>query len=637
MPVSTTEDETPFDAYRERVDRPLSRLFRTYGTDRLGWFTAGMVANFIARIATLVPPLLLGVAIDAIFIGEEPFSLPLIPDGWLPTTEAGQFEFVIAAIALAFLATALFTWIYGVTANLFAHGVMHAVRVDCFTKMQNLDMSFFDDKQTGEVMAVLNNDTQNLERFLDDALMNSMRLLVMVAGIAFVLFYLNWQLAFVTLFAIPAMFLFTLWFMRTVEPRYVRQRSAVANLNTRLENSIAGVNLTKASASEGFEIGRVRRASKRLFDDTMAVLKLSYVYRPGMELLAGLAFAGTFLVGGLWLINDAAPGPLTGTLTVGEFVVFLFLTQRIVDPLAEVSNIVDQYENAKASSERVFGLMDISTGVEDPPDPKPFDDPDGHVSFDDVSFSYDSALTDGESETVLQDFDFEAEPGEMVALVGPTGAGKSTALKLAMRLYDVDEGAVSIDGTDIRDIRLEDLRSAIGYVSQDTFLFDGTISDNIRYGTFDADRTEIEEAARVAQAHEFIEELPDGYETRVGERGVKLSGGQRQRIAIARTVLADPPILILDEATSAVDTETELAIQKSIEAITENRTTLAIAHRLSTIQDADEILVLSDGEIIERGDHEELIAEEGQYASLWSVQAGSLEFEQRAELLEGDD
>lgn len=595
-----------------------------------------MVANFVARVATLVPPLLLGIAIDSIFVGEEQFSIPVVPDAWLPAGELAQFQFAVTAIAVAFVVTALFTWVYGVAANLFAHGVMHAVRVDCFQKMQALDMAFFDDKQTGEVMAVLNNDTQNLERFLDDALMNSMRLLVMVAGIAAVLFYLNWQLAFVTLFAVPAMFLFTLWFMRAVEPRYVRQRSAVGNLNTRLENSIAGIDLTKASASEQFEIGRVRTASKRLFDDTMAVLKLSYLYRPGMELLAGLAFAATFLVGGIWLVNGTAPGPLTGSLSVGDFVVFLFMTQRIVAPLAEVSNIVDQYENAKASSERVFGLMDISTGVDDPEDPVEIGPVDGSVSYEGVNFSYDSELVEDESETVLKDISFEAEPGEMVALVGPTGAGKSTALKLLLRLYDVDDGEIQIDGTDIRDLRLSGLRSAIGYVGQDTFLFDGTIADNIRYGTFDASTEAVQEAARVAQADEFISELPDGYDTRVGERGVKLSGGQRQRIAIARTVLADPPVLILDEATSAVDTETELAIQQSVEAITEDRTTLAIAHRLSTIRDADEILVMEQGEIVERGDHDTLLDREGRYASLWNVQAGHVDFERRGELISDD-
>ncbi|MFC7239955.1 ABC transporter ATP-binding protein [Saliphagus sp. GCM10025317] len=649
------EDETPFDAYREHVDRPLWRLFREYGPGRLSWFSVGMVANFLARMASLVPPLVLGAAIDAIFTeGGGTYSLPVVPDAWLPTESLEQFWFSITAIAGAFVAVAFFTWIYGVSANLFAHSVMHAVRVDCFRKMQNLDMTFFDDKQTGEVMAVLNNDTQNLERFLDNALMNSARLLVMVGGIAGVLFYLNWQLATVTLVAVPVMFAFTLWFMRVIEPRYVRQRSSVGWLNTRLENSLSGMDLTKTTASEAYEVSRVRKASKRLFDDTMAVLKLSYVYRPGMELLAGLAFAATFLVGGLWLTNGAAPGPFSGTLSVGNFVTFLFLTQRIVAPLAEVSNIVDQYENAKASSERVFGLRDIPVYVSDPDDPEPLEDVAGRVEYDDVTFSYasgerravggseasgdgglgndgssagDGSTGDGQddAEIVVEDVSFTAEPGDTVALVGPTGAGKSTVLKLLLRLYDVDDGEIRVDGHDVRDVRLAELRESVGYVSQDTFLFDGTIADNVRYGHFDASDEAVREAAKAAQAHEFIEDLPDGYETRVGERGVKLSGGQRQRIAIARTVLQDPEILILDEATSAVDTKTELLIQQSIDRLTEGRTTLAIAHRLSTIREADVILVLEGGRVVERGDHEELLAAGGRYATLWEAQAGTLD------------
>ncbi|WP_049896524.1 ABC transporter ATP-binding protein [Natrialba chahannaoensis] len=639
--MTTETDETPFDVYREDVDRPISRLFLSYAPGRLGWFSAGMVANFVARMASLVPPLLLGVAIDAIFTDADgAFELPLVPDAWLPVEPMAQFWFTIVAIAVSFVVVAVFTWIYGVTANLFAHSVMHTVRVDCFEKMQRLDMAFFDDKQTGEVMAVLNNDTQNLELFLDNALMNSARLIVMVAGIAGVLFYLNWQLAFVTLFAVPAMVLFTLWFMRVVEPRYVRQRSAVGRLNTRLENAIAGMGLTKTSSSEPYEVDRVSDSSKNLFDRTMDVLKLTYVYRPGMELLAGLAFAATFLVGGLWLATGTAPGPLTGTLSVGDFVVFLMLTQRIVDPLAEVSNIVDQYENAKASSERVFGLMDIPVHVDDPEDPVEIDTEtvDGRVTYDHVSFSYGDTNArlgdDTDPETVVEDVSFAADPGETVALVGATGAGKSTLLKLLLRLYDVQDGSIQLDGHDVRDLALADLRSAVGYVDQDTFLFDGTIADNIRYGHFEASDEAVREAANAAQAHEFVTELESGYETRVGERGVKLSGGQRQRIALARAVLADPPVLILDEATSAVDTKTERLIQESIDRLTEDRTTLAIAHRLSTVKDADTILVMSDGQVVERGTHDDLLEADGRYAALWKAQAGHLESMPVAEELE---
>ncbi|OTF07706.1 ABC transporter ATP-binding protein [Halorubrum sp. SD612] len=660
------DERNAFEVYRDRVDRPLGRLFREYGASEAHWLVIGMVANVVARVAGLIPPVVLGVAIDAVFTGSGPYTLPIVPDAWLPTAEAPQFRLSVILIFGSFIVTGVFTYVYGIAANNFAHRVMHAVRTDSFDQIQRLDMTFFDDKQTGEVMSVLNNDASNLEVFLDNALQNSARLGVMVVGIATVLVYYNYELAVITLAAIPLMFLFTLWFMRAVEPRYVAQRSVVGDLNTALENALSGVELVKTPNTEAHESERVEDASFSYFRRTMSILRLNYVYRPGMELLAGLAFAATFAVGGFWLANGP-PGPFSTELTVGTFVTFVLLTRQFVAPLAEVSNIIDQYENAKASCERVFGLRDIPVRIEDADDAvvlgggeqsdgaqsdggtrndggvTPAGDRGrggvaGAVEYDDVSFAYpENALVDPEDadEEVLSGVSFSADPGDTVALVGPTGAGKSTLLKLLLRLYDVTDGAIRVDGHDVRDVTVESLRSSVGYVAQDTTLFDGTIAENIRYGRFtrideaDAEESEVRErvvkAAKAAEAHEFIASLPNGYETRIGERGVKLSGGQRQRLAIARVVLQDPAILILDEATSAVDTETEMLIQRSLDRLAADRTTFVIAHRLSTVTDADTALVLEDGEVVERGSHDELLAADGLYAKLWGVQAGEID------------
>ena len=612
------EFETELDAYREEVAHPLWRLFRAYTPGHTAWLAIGLVTSILAYGTLLVTPIVLGTTIDAVFTQESAYALPLVPDAWLPSGQVAQFWFSAAVVGGALLGGAVLQWVRGVAINYFAHGVMYAIRVDAYEKMQRLDMTFFDNKETGEVMSILNNDTSNLETFFDNALGDSVRIGVIVVGVTTALLYTNWQLALVTLGAVPLLVGFTWWFMRVIEPRYTRHRETIGDLNTRIENGLSGIELVKTTSTEEYENDRVRRVSRDVFDANMSVLKLSYFYRPGMELITGAALLATFILGGLWVFSGP-PLFFSGELTTGEFVVFMLLTQRLTGPMAQLSSIVDWYENAKASGKRICGLMDVPVRIEDRPDAIALDDVDGRVASDDVTFAYD------DGETVLDGVDIDAEPGETVAIVGPTGAGKSTVAKLLLRLYDVSDGAVRVDGHDVRDVRLADLRSSIGYVSQDTFLFDGTVADNIRYGRFDADREDVVAAAEAAEAHNFIQGLSEGYDTRVGERGVKLSGGQRQRIAIARTVLQDPEILLLDEATSAVDTETEYLIQRSLDRLAADRTTLVIAHRLSTIKDADTIAVLDEGEVVERGSPDELLAADGLYANLWGVQAGEIE------------
>jgi ATP-binding cassette subfamily B protein len=596
---------------------PVARLIARYATGELWLFVVGVLASVLGRAVGLVPPLVLGVAIDAVFpaTGAAPYRLPLVPPALLPTNRTDQLWLSVALVLAAFVLGVVFTWTQGATLSLFSNRIQHAVRVDAYRSMQGLDMAFFDDKQTGQVMSILNDDVRNLRQFLGSTVSNALTLVVTVVGIAGLLLWLNWQLALVTLVAVPLLTGFTVWFMRAIRPRYRALRASIGALNTRLENNVSGMEVIKTAHTEAHEEARIREASYDYYLRTWAVARLEYLYQPTMELLAGVAFAVTFAIGGLWLVGGA-PGPFAGELLVGEFVTFLFMTQRFIDPLSGAGRIVASYEDARASAERVVSFLDRPVVVDDHEGSVALDRVEGRVEYDDVTFGYREDLP------VVRDLSLTIAPGETVAFVGPTGAGKSTAAKLLLRLYDVTDGAIRVDGHDVRDVTVDSLREAIGYVSQDVFLFDGTVRENVSYGSFDASDEEVEAAARAAEAHAFVRDLPEGYDTRVGERGVKLSGGQRQRLAVARAMLQDPAILVLDEATSAVDTETEVLIQQGLDRLTADRTTLAIAHRLSTIRGADRIYVISDGRIVEQGTHEDLLALDGLYATLWTVQAG---------------
>ena len=611
MDIDAGPDSDAFEEEREAVSRPMWRLFTEYGGDRKGYFAVGLVSSVLARVLDLLPPLLLAVAIDSVFRSETGFSIFLLPESWLPTTQAGQLWFTAGIIGASFLLAAVFHYTRNWGWNRFAQGVQHDIRTDTYDKMQRLNMDFFADKQTGELMSVLSNDVNRLEKFLNDGMNSVSRLVVMVVGIAVILFVMNWQLALVALLPVPLIAIFTRKFIEIIQPKYAEVRSTVGSLNSRLENNLGGITVIKSSNTEPYESDRVDDVSQDYYDANWDAIRTRITFFPGLRLLAGLGFVATFLVGGLWVFE--------GRVSEGQFVAFILYTQRFIWPMAQFGQVINMYQRAYASAERVFGLMETPSRIAEGPDATELEVEEGHVEYEDVSFGYDP------EEPILEDVSFEVEGGDTVALVGPTGAGKSTAVKLLLRLYDVDEGAVRVDGTDVREVSVPSLRKAMGYVGQETYLFYGTVRDNIAYGLPGADDEEVVAAAKAAEAHDFVTNLPDGYDTMVGERGVKLSGGQRQRVAIARAILQDPEILLLDEATSDVDTETELLIQKSLDRLTADRTTLVIAHRLSTVKDADQIVVVEDGRVVERGTHGDLLAEDGLYANLWAVQAGEID------------
>jgi ATP-binding cassette subfamily B protein len=619
--MSSTDqiDAEYIERHRDELDHPLWQLFHEFGDGHRRWFVVGVLASIGSRFFSLVPPVFLGAAIDSILRGNQAFSLPFFPQAWIPATDMGQFWFAVGGMGVAMVGQAILIFVRATSLNLFSHRVKHEARTATYQKMQRLDMYFFNEVQTGELISILSNDTNRLEQFLDSMMGEAIQLVVLMGGTAVILLALHRQLAAVTLLVLPLSAIFTYWYMRLAEERYADIRESVGDLNSRLENNLNGIEVIKAANTEDYEDDRVEDHSYRYFKLDWLALRLSFVYRPGLRVLTSLSFIATFVVGGIWIVQGQAPGPLTGELTVGTLVTFLLLAQRLVNPLAQMSNIIERYEDAKASTKRILGLMSLPVRIQDADDAVELEAVDGHVEYDDVTFSYDG------DEVVLEDVDFEVDPGQTVGLVGPTGAGKTTIVKLLLRLYDVEEGAVRLDGHDVREVTLSSLRGSIGYVGQDNFLFDGTVEENLTYGSFDATREEVVTAAKRAEAHEFIENLPEGYDTDIGERGVKLSGGQRQRVAIARTIVQEPAILVFDEATSAVDTETEMLIQQSIDTLAADRTTFVIAHRLSTVRDADNILVVDDGQIVERGMHEELLESDGLYANLWRVQAGEID------------
>ncbi|NJR73564.1 MAG: ABC transporter ATP-binding protein [Scytonema sp. CRU_2_7] len=561
------------------------------------------ICSILNKLFDLAPPGLIGIAVDVVVKQQDSIIAQLgVKDIF------GQFLILSFLTVIVWILESLFEYTYARLWRNLAQDIQHDLRLDAYEHLQELELAYFEERSTGGLMSILSDDINQLERFLDVGANDILQVVTTVVIIGGAFFILAPSVAWMAMLPIP----FILWgsfaFQDLLAPRYVDVREKVGLLNSRLANNLSGITTIKSFTSEDYEISRLAQESEAYRRSNARAIKLSAAFIPLIRMLILAGFTALLLFGGMAAAN--------GKMSVGTYSVLVFLIQRLLWPLTRLGETFDQYQRAMASTNRVMDLLDTPIAIHTGEIHLPADAVRGELELRNVTFAYK------DRSPVVENLSLQVPAGQTIAIVGSTGSGKSTLVKLLLRLYEVQSGTITVDGINIQQLNLRDLRRCIGLVSQDVFLFHGSVAENIAYGSFDASDDEIMTAAQVAEAHEFIVRLPQGYETIVGERGQKLSGGQRQRIAIARAILKNPPILILDEATSAVDNETEAAIQRSLEHITVNRTTIAIAHRLSTIRNADRIYVMEYGQFVESGTHQELLEKNGVYANLWRVQSG---------------
>jgi len=585
--------------------------------------------SVLNKVLDLMPPIMVSWVIDT--INQKPPGFVKAASGETPI----GYGIVLAAIVmLVFGFESLFQWAYTSQFMRIAQDLQHDLRRDVYAQLQRQEHAFFENHRVGDVMTMLNDDINSLERFLNTGFNTLLQLVVLFCFSVTTLVATSWHLALVGLWPLPLVAYCGIWYHRKIAPRYLAVRRTVADVASRLENNIGGMAVVKAFNAEAFEEDRVREASLAYKKANYEAIRLATVYVPIIRMVVALGFGGVVLLGSYWVLEDGEDAPIT----VGQLVLYSMLIQRVLWPLTRLGPVLDDYERAASAASRTFGLLDRQPSIQDPPahltrhlPPLSPGVAAGAVSFRDVRFGYP-----GTRDAVLKGLDFEVRSGQLVGVCGTTGAGKSTIIKLLLRLYDTSSGTVELDGVNVRSLPLQELRQRVSLVSQDVFLFAGTIRDNIAYGlecVEDASprkgeagvvsHSDVEEASKVAQLYDFVCSLPAGFDTVVGERGVKLSGGQRQRLSIARAVLKNAPCMIFDEATSAVDTETERLIQESLTTFTRGRTAIVVAHRLSTIRHADNIVVLSNGIVSEQGTFEQLLATNGTFAELWRLQSGT--------------
>ena len=595
-----------------RRDHPLTRLGRHAAQHRRDVRLA-VLYSALNKLFDVLPEILIGVAVDVVVNRQASFLARAgIVDPKL------QLLALAALTVLIWVGESVFEYLYQLKWRRLAQDLQHALRLDAYAHVQQLDMAYFERERSGKLLAVLNEDINQLERFLNTGANDLIQVFVGSLLVGVVFFVLTAQLAFLALIPVPFILYGAFWFQRRLAPRYASMREAAGGLSARVNNNLQGIATIKAYTAEATETAHVRAASDAYRVRNGDAIRWAAAITPVIRIAILAGFTVTLLYGGFMALD--------GRIGVGSYSALVYLTQRLLWPLTRLADLTDLYQRAMASIERVMDLLHTPVAIQSGPRRLPRAAVRGELQFEDLRFSYDPPDTPAAARRwALDGVDLRIAPGEVHAFVGSTGSGKSTLTKLLLRLYEAPPGAIRLDGHPLSEFDLGDLRRAIGYVAQDSFLTDGSVAENIAYGLPADDPRHtpqaIEAAARAAEAHDFVCALPEGYDTPVGERGLRLSGGQRQRLALARAILKDPPILVLDEATSALDTRTEQDIQAALRLVSSHRTTLIIAHRLSTVVDADQIMVLDHGRVVERGTHGELVVLGGAYARMWAMQA----------------
>ncbi len=577
----------------------LQELLR-YASPHKGKVIFAAVCSVLNKLCDIVPEILIGISIDVIVNQRNSIIAKCgIQDPFQ------QLYLVGALTALLWILESVFEFLYSITWRGIAQNIQHDLRLKTYAAVQDLDMAYFEDKTTGGLLNTLQDDINQLEQFLSQGPNEVIQLVVNIIVMGCIFFYLSPVLAVLALLPIPFVIAIAYYFQNKLAHLYESVRHASGNLASHIAYRLQGIATIKSYTTEKYELERLRAESNSYQEANHKATRISSYYIPIVRMAIMVGFIMSLVVGGMYALQ--------GIIPINWYAALVFLTQRFLWPFTSLTTITDMYERSLACAKRVLAILKSSRAIHGGTREFPVATVQGTINFKNVSFAYSNGTQ------IFNDISFEIQPKKTVAFVGSTGSGKSSLIKLLLRFYDAQSGSITIDNQDIKNMRLDALRASLGLVGQDVYVVEGTIADNIAYGTFGASRTAVIEAAKMAQAHTFISELPEGYDTKVQEYGKNLSGGQRQRLSIARAILKKSPILIFDEATSAIDNETEAALQQSMAALRLNHTIIIIAHRLSIVRTADTIFVLNAGCIVESGSHDALLQKQGAYATLWNA------------------